>query len=57
MSDPEHAFVAAVRTIFGAFTPASKIEASRRELIRGGIFPRDETQAPYEASPPRSPLH
>jgi hypothetical protein len=32
-------------------------EDLRLELIRAGLIPRDEGQAPYEAGPPISPLH
>jgi hypothetical protein len=50
-------FSFAVRTVFGRYVQASKIEALRLELIRAGIITRDEGQAAYEAGPPISPLH
>jgi hypothetical protein len=50
-------FAVAVRAVFGRWVSARKIETLRLELIRAGLIPRDEGQAPYEAKPPISPLH
>ena len=49
-------FTAAVRSVFGRYVSARKIEALRLELIRAGLIDRDG-QAPYEVGPPISPLH
>jgi hypothetical protein len=39
-------FAVAVRAVFGRWASARKIETLRLEVIRAGLIPRDEGQAP-----------